>query len=145
MSRNGSAMNPRPRSATDGGTAVSATAGERFAGALAAKDSGALCALLADPVDFQALTPGGHWQASTARQAVEEIILAWWFGAGDDITELCSVTSGRVLDREHVAYRMRVRREGRDYLVEQQAYYCAEGTRITWMRVLCSGYQPVPR
>ena len=27
-----------------------ATAGERFARALAAKDSGALCALLADPV-----------------------------------------------------------------------------------------------
>ena len=50
--------------------------GERFARALAAKDSGVLCALLADPVDFQALTPGRHWQASTGRQAVEEIILA---------------------------------------------------------------------
>ena len=79
--------------------AAAATAGERFARALAAKDSGALCALLADPVDFQALTPGRHWQAGTGRQAVEEIILAWWFGAGDD---------------------------------------------ITWMRVLCSGYQPFP-
>jgi hypothetical protein len=48
--------------------------GERFARALAAKDSGALCALLADPLDFQALTPGRHWQAGTGRQAVEEII-----------------------------------------------------------------------
>ena len=75
-------MNPRPRSATDGGTAVAAvaatatTAGERFARALAVKDSGALCALLADPVDFQALTPGRHWQAGTGRQAVEEIASA---------------------------------------------------------------------
>jgi hypothetical protein len=143
-------MNPRPRSATDGGTAAAATAattataGERFARALAAKDSAALCALLADPVDFQALTPGRHWQAGTGRQAVEEIILARWFGPGDEITELCSVISGRVLDREHVAYRVRVRREGRDYLVEQQAYYRAEGPRITWMRVLCSGYQLLP-
>jgi hypothetical protein len=93
--------------------ADAATAGECFAWALAAKDSGALCALLGDPVDFQALTPGRHWQAGTGRQAVEEIILAWWFGAGDDIIELCSVTPGRVLDREHVAYRVRVRREGR--------------------------------
>jgi hypothetical protein len=118
--------------------------GERFARALAAKDAGALCALLADPLDFQALTPGRHWRAGTGRQAVEEIILAFWFGAGDEITELCSVTPGRVLDREHVAYRVRVRREGRDYLVEQQAYYNAEGPRITWMRVLCSGYQPLP-
>ena len=137
-------MNPRPRSATDGGTAVAATAataGERFARALAVKDAGALCALLADPVDFQALTPGRHWQADTGRQAVEEIILARWFGPGDEITELCSVISGRVLDREHVAYRVRVRRGGRDYLVEQQAYYNIDGERITWMRVLCSGYQ----
>ena len=124
--------------------AATATAGERFARALAARDSAALGALLGDPVDFQALTPGRHWQAGTGRQAVEEIILARWFGAGDDITELCSVTSGQVLDREHVAYRMRVRREGRDYLVEQQAYYHTEGSRITWMRVLCSGYQPLP-
>ena len=84
-------MNPRSRSATDSGTpvaVVAATAGEQFARALAAKDSGALCALLADPLDFQALTPGRHWSASTGRQAVEEIILAWWFGAGDEITEL---------------------------------------------------------
>ena len=118
--------------------------GERFAQALAHQDTDALCAVLAGTVDFQALTPRRHWQASTGRQAAEEIILARWFGAGDDITELCSVTSGQVLDREHVAYRMRVRREGRDYLVEQQAYYHTEGSRITWMRVLCSGYQPLP-
>ena len=128
-------MNPRLRSATDdgkpGADAVAATVGERFARALAAKDSAALCALLADPVDFQALTPGRHWQAGTGRQAVEEIILARWFGPEDDITELCSVTPGRVLDREHVAYRVRVRRAGRDYLVEQQAYYRAEGPHIT--------------
>src|SRR5215467_3053915 len=78
--------NPRPRSATDAGTALVtaplAAAGERFARALAAKDSGALCALLADPIDFQALTPGRYWQAGTGRQAVEEIILARWFGTG---------------------------------------------------------------
>ena len=123
---------------------ATATAGERFARALAARDSAALCALLGDPVDFQALTPGRHWQAGTAGQAVREIILARWFGEGDDITELCSVRAGRVLDREHVAYRMRVRRSGHDHLVEQQAYYLTDGPRITWMRVLCSGYQPVP-
>jgi hypothetical protein len=119
------------------------TAGERFARALGRKDRDALCALLADPIDFQGLTPGRHWQAATGRQLVEEIILGRWFDAGDDILELCSVTTGQVVDREHVAYRLRVRTEGRDYLVEQQAYYRTEGPRITWMRVLCSGYQPL--
>jgi hypothetical protein len=118
------------------------TTGEHFAQALAAKDSAALCGLLAGTVDFMALTPGRHWQATTGRQAVEEIILAHWFGAGDDILELVSVTTGRVAEREHVAYRMRVRRGGRDYLVEQQAYYDTDSERITWMRILCAGYQP---
>ena len=92
-------MSPPPRSATDDGAPGPASASEHFARALAAKDAAALCALLADQIDFQALTPGRPWQAGTAGQAVREIILARWFG---------------------------------------------EGPRITWMRVLCSGYQPVP-
>ena len=118
-----------------------ATTGERFAQALAAKDNAALCALLADRIDFQALTPGRHWQAATSRQVVEEIILEHWFGAGAHIQELCWVTTGQVSQREHVAYRLRVSRSGSDYLVEQQAYYSTDGAHITWMRVLCSGYQ----
>jgi hypothetical protein len=120
------------------------TAGERFAQALGRKDTGALCALLADPIDFQALTPRRHWQAATGRQVAEEIILGQWFDAGDDIQEVCSVDTSQVVDCEHVAYRLRVRTDGRDYLVEQQAYYRTDGPRITWMRVLCSGYQPLP-
>ena len=117
--------------------------GEQFARALSQQDGDALCAALADTVDFQALTPRRHWQASTGRQATEEIILGQWFDGGKQILELCSVTTGQVADCRHVAYRMRVRSDGQDYLVEQQAYYRAEGPRITWMRVLCSGYQPI--
>src|SRR5262249_48077839 len=83
------------------------TAGERLARALAAQDSAALCALLAEPVDFQALTPGRHWQATTGRQVADEIIFRHWFGTGADILELCSVSTGRVSEREHVADRVR--------------------------------------
>ena len=118
------------------------TAGERFAHALGRKDLEALSALLADPIDFQALTPRRHWQAASGRQVAEEIIFKHWFGAGADILELCSVSTGRVSQREHVAYRLRVHRTGGDHLVEQQAYYSTEGGRISWMRVLCSGYLP---
>jgi hypothetical protein len=56
-----------------------AAAGERFARALAAKDDVALSALLAERIDFQALTPGRHWQAASPRDVVEEIILGRWF------------------------------------------------------------------
>jgi hypothetical protein len=71
------------------------------------------------------------------------LILGQWFGTGDHIQELCSVTTGQVSEREHVAYRVRVRLSGSDYLVEQQAYYSTDGAHITWMRVRCSGYQTV--
>ncbi|HEY2304624.1 MAG TPA: hypothetical protein VGI05_01965 [Streptosporangiaceae bacterium] len=117
--------------------------GERFARAVAHQDADALCAVLAGTVDFQALTPRRHWQASTGRQAAEEIILGQWFDAGTQIVELCSVATGQVADCAHVAYRMHVREAGDDYLVEQQAYYRTDGPRITWMRILCSGYRPM--
>ena len=117
--------------------------GERFAQAVAHQNMDALCAVLADTVDFQALTPRRHWQASTGGQAAEEIILGTWFDAGTQILELCSVATGQVADCAHVAYRMRVREAGDDYLVEQQAYYRADGPRIAWMRILCSGFQPI--
>lgn len=120
---------------------MTTTLGERFAQALAGRDDAALCSLLASPIDFQALTPGRHWQAATGEQVVAEVIFGQWFG-GAEIRELCSVTAGQVAGREHVAYRLRVRRSDREYLVEQQAYYDTNGTQITWMRVLCSGYQP---
>ena len=72
--------------------------GERFAQAVAHQDMDALCAVLADTVDFQALTPRRHWQASTGGQAAEEIILGTWFDAGTQILELCSVTTGEVAE-----------------------------------------------
>jgi hypothetical protein len=122
---------------------MKAAAGELFARALAAKDDIALSAMLADGIDFEALTPGRHWQAASPREVVEEIIFGRWFGAGDRILELRSVTTSQVSAREHVAYQVRVRRADGDYLVEQQAYYNTDGPQITWMRVLCSGYQAV--
>ncbi len=118
------------------------SAGERFARAVAAKDVTGLRAVLADDVDFAALTPGRNWQAGRADEVAEEIILGLWFGTDADIVEVRSIQTGRVADREHVAYRFLVRRSGGDYLVEQQAYYDTDGPRIAWLRILCAGYQP---
>ncbi len=118
------------------------TLGEQFAHALAAKDVERMKSLFASPVDFQAFTPGRHWQASTPDEAVGDIILGVWFGPNDDIRELRSVGTGQVADREHVTYRVGVRRDGQDFVVEQQAYYSSDGTQITWIRLLCSGYRP---
>ena len=116
--------------------------GEDFAHALVAKDSARMRGLFADRIDFQALTPGRHWQASSPEKAVDDIILGVWFGPDDDIHELRSVTCGQVCDRESVTYRLAVTRNHQEYVVEQHAYYESDGTQITWIRVLCSGYRP---
>ncbi len=118
------------------------TVGALFAHALAAKDSERMRSLLADPIDFAALTPGRAWQASSPEIAVDDIILGVWFSQQDHIYELRAVRTGQVADRERVSYRIGVRSGGQDYVVEQQAYYDSDGDRITWMRLLCSGYRP---
>lgn len=119
------------------------TVGESFATALAAKDNAALRALLSDSIDFHALTPGRCWQAVTPRQVVDDIVLGTWFGPDKEIVELRSVSPSQVAGRQHVAYQLLVHTAGTDYLVEQQAYYNAGDQQITWLRVLCSGFQPV--
>jgi hypothetical protein len=119
------------------------SAGERFARAIAAKDADALAATMADGIDFQALTPGRHWQGFSPRQVAEEIVLGMWFGPGAAITGM-DVTTGEVGGRQHVAYRLQVTRDGLGYLVEQQAYYDTEGGQISWLRILCAGYRPAP-
>jgi hypothetical protein len=133
------------RSATEPATDGTApSAGERFARALASKDRATLHGLLADPVDFQALTPRRHWQAATPGAVVDDVILGTWFGPADDIEAVLALSNSGLPGRQRVSYRLRVRNSGGAHLVEQQVYYNTEGGRISWLRVLCSGYQPVP-
>jgi len=142
-------MSQRLRSATNvaagaqEASQTSSPAGERFARALAEKDTDALRAVLADPIDFQALTPGRHWQASEPSVVIDEIALGRWFKPSDRIEHLESVRNRQLPGREHVSYLLRVRNAAGDHLVEQQAYYDTDGDRITWMRLLCSGYRPL--
>jgi hypothetical protein len=49
---------------------------------------------------------------------------------------------GRVADRDRVGWRFAVSTPDGPHLVEQQAYYSTPDGRISWMRVLCSGFRP---
>jgi hypothetical protein len=138
-------MNRQPPSATEHAAGQSApTVGELFAHALTAQDGPALRGLLDEQIDFQALTPRRHWQATSPGEVVDEVILGTWFGAGARIDALEELSTARLPGRERVSYLLRVRNSAGDHLVEQQAYYNAGNGRITWMRILCSGYQKLP-
>jgi hypothetical protein len=117
------------------------TPGEAFARAIAARDADALKKLLSPDLDFKALTPGRFWEADSVEAIVDEVILGLWFDPSDEIEALESVETSKVGERSRVAYRLRIRNPDGIFLVEQQAYYDTDGERISWLRILCAGYQ----
>lgn len=119
------------------------TAGEQFAKAIATKDRAGLMGILNDPIDFRALTPQQYWETTSVDELVDQIVLGRWFEPNDHILELCSVVAHDLGGRRHVAYQMRVRNGGAEYVVEQQAYYRVRQGRIDWLRILCSGFLPL--
>ena len=118
------------------------TLGVRFATALATKDEAAVRAVIADDLDFKALTPRKFWEGGSPDELVD--VLGTWFGPDDHIDELESVAEGDpVADTSRVTYRLRITTPDGPHAVEQQAYYRAAGDRISFLRVMCSGYRPL--
>jgi hypothetical protein len=118
--------------------------GLRFAQALAAKDTRALSEVLAPDVDFKGLTPNRFWDADTS-EGVLEVLFGSWFEEQDEIEMLLeAATDHPVEDTQYVSYRFSVRTPDGPHVVEQQAYYRADGERIGYLRVLCSGFRPLP-
>ena len=117
--------------------------GRQFAEALSRKDHAALRSLLADDVDFRAMTPGRFWETKSAHDLVDEIFLGAWFEPEDRITSIRNVESGAVGVRQRVRYQFLVTNPNGDFLVEQQAYFDVddESEKISWLRIICSGFQ----
>lgn len=118
------------------------TAGTEFAEALAQKDYDRIKALLDPAIDFRGLTPNRLWEASDPDDVISNV-LRLWFEDSDEIESLEHVETDSVADRERVGYRFRISNEDGPQVVEQQAYLAAEDGRITWMRVVCSGFRPI--
>lgn len=114
--------------------------GEQFARSVAAQDANALKELLAPKVSFRALTPGKCWESDGADSVVNEVILGTWFPPDRSITRIVGVDSGSIGDVHHVGYRFQAKLPDGDFIIEQQAYLRADGDRISWLRILCSGF-----
>ena len=117
--------------------------GERFARAVAAKDREALLDLLDPEIDFRAMTPGRFWEETSAVAVVNDVIFGRWFESTDRIEAIEGIEQGTVVDRDRVGYRFRVTNADGTYTVEQQAYLGVHDDRISWLRIMCSGYRPV--
>ena len=100
-------MSQRQRSATDRG--ITATAGVRFAHALAAKDAAAFRGAAGRPDRFPGADAGPPLAGLVARRGDQRRGSRPWFGAGNDIEALESLSTARLPGREHVSYLLRIR------------------------------------
>ncbi len=113
-----------------------------FVDAIAAKDATRLRGLLATPLRFRAITPRRFWEAETAPDAVDEIVLGTWFDDAVTVLALEDVAIEDVQDLKGVRYRMRVLEDDVEYVVEQSGYLRVNSGVIDDVRLVCSGFIP---
>jgi hypothetical protein len=89
---------------------------------------------------FCRTTPSRFWEANSAVELVNDVIFGHWFKPTDRIE---AIEHDVVVDRERVGYRFRVTNEDSTFIVEQQAYLSVRDDEVTWLRIMCAGYQPV--
>jgi hypothetical protein len=125
-------MSMQPSSATDPGSAL--------IGALADCDFARLAGTLTPDVRMRALIPPGLVEISGAEATAATF--SSWFGNADAL-ELIRSSSDAVADRQHVFYRLRVKKPGDvPKLVEQHLLCALEGNRINALDLVCSGFRP---
>ena len=117
--------------------------GERFARALSNRDHDGLKCLLAEQVDFRAMTPSRFWESSDPAVVVDETILGTWFSPARGSVELVALQVDSVGPVDRVGYRLELEGPDGHLQVEQQAYLRSEGGRVEWLRIMCTGFLPV--
>ncbi|MEP7055132.1 MAG: hypothetical protein ABI912_07770 [Actinomycetota bacterium] len=115
--------------------------GTAFARAVAEKDDARVLELLHPEVDFRGMTPGRVWEATGPGDVLTA--LHFWFDEHDLIEDIDAIESDSFADRQRVGYRLRVRNNDGLYLVEQQAYLSERDGRISWLRIMCSGFRSI--
>jgi hypothetical protein len=121
---------------------MSGDVAERFVQAIADHDRGSLEALLASDIDFRGLTPGRAWEARSPVDVVD-VLLGNWFEDSDHIEAVTRLERGDdVGDVQRVGYRFDLSNDAGLHTVEQQAYYRVRDGRLSYLRILCSGFRP---
>ncbi|MGH9106881.1 MAG: hypothetical protein ACRDZX_13835 [Acidimicrobiales bacterium] len=91
-------------------------------------------------MSFRALTLGKYWESNDAKEVVDEVILGRWFSAERSITQVLALDCATVGTVDRIGYRFRATLPDGDFVVEQQEYFKTEDDKISWLRILCSGF-----
>ncbi len=122
-------------------TATTTSIGAALIERLMAGDSTGATALLSPAAQFRAITPRKFIELSGNADIIAT--LNNWFRAGWR-EGLESFEDGSVEGRQRMRYRVRWSDDyGQRFVFEQQVYYEADGSGITWLELMCSGYMPL--
>jgi hypothetical protein len=114
-----------------------------FVDAIATRDVSGAVALLHPEIDFRAMTPNRIWEADGAPGV--EAVLREWFEDPDEEVHGIEATEPMPLESTvRVGWLVHISDADGPHIFEQQAYIRERDARIEWMRVICSGWIPLP-
>ena len=111
--------------------------------AIVARDVARAVALLHPEIDFRAMTPNRIWEAE-GRAGVAEVLRAWFEDPDEDVQRIEATEPVWIQDTVRVGWLVHISDVDGPHVFEQQAYVRERDARIEWMRVICSGWIPLP-
>jgi hypothetical protein len=114
-----------------------------FVEALVARDLVRATALLDPEIDFRAMTPNRIWEAADPA-GVEDVLREWFEDPDEDLHALEATAPVPIQDTVRVGWLVHISDADGPHVFEQQAYVRERDGRIAWMRVICSGWIPLP-
>ena len=115
---------------------------DEFLDAMVIRDFSRIQSLLAEDIDFRAMTPSRIWEAERPND-VGEVLRAWFEHPERNVEGVETTEASSVADTLRVGWRVHGQGADGPFLYEQQAYVREQNGRLVWLRIMCSGPRPV--
>ena len=119
-------------------TSTTSSAGERFVGAVTARDFAGARDQLHPEIDFRAMTPNRVWEAD-GPGGVEDVLRAWLDDPDEEIESIETMPTAAIEDTLRLGWYGRATDAKGPFVFEQQAYVRERDGQVVWLRVMCSG------
>ena len=115
---------------------------DEFLDAMVIRDFSRVQSLMAEDIDFRAMTPSRIWEAERPDD-VGEVLRAWFEHPERNVEGVETTEASSVADTLRVGWRVHGQGADGPFLYEQQAYVREQNGRLVWLRIMCSGPRPV--
>jgi hypothetical protein len=124
-------------------TTVQSSVASAFVDAIVARNLTRAIGLLHPEIDFRAMTPNRFWEAEGAVD-VGTILRQWLEDPDEEVHEIEATEPVAIEGTARVGWLVRISDADGPHVFEQQAYVTERDGQIDWLRVICSGWIPLP-